>query len=62
MYEKILNPVTNQFVSVKSAEGKRIIKHYKIYYNKHGGFFGFFGKKKKKEGEIKKKKKKSMFG
>ena len=57
MYDKILNPTTNQFVSIKSKEGKRILKHYKIYYNQKGSFFGFFKKKKKQ----KKKKKKGSF-
>lgn len=61
MYEKILNPITNEFVSIKSSEGKRILKHYKIYYNKNGGFWNPF-RKKKKDGEKKKKKKKSRFG
>ena len=46
MYEKILNPVTKQFVPINSKEGKRILKNYKVYYNKSGGWNPF--KKTKK--------------
>ena len=62
MYEKILNPVTKKFVPVNSKEGKRILKNYKVYYNKSGGMWNPFRKKKKNLGTEPVKKKRGFFG